>query len=169
MRPDLTVGLDAGPRRYPDQPLRVLAVDDDDDCRSLLRAALSRDMWVVRTAVDGLDGLIDARRFRPDVVVLDWLLPTMSGAEVCRELTRARSPGRPRVVMVTSRTAESDVELAYAAGADAFLTKPFVREELVRTVRALVEARQEARCAGLTRCVDCGSPLGPPSGRTPPR
>lgn len=109
---------------------RILVVDDDDDLRRLLRATFVEDDFDVVEAGDGSDALRAVEELRPDVVVLDWQLPLVSGADVLAEL--ARRPHRPHVIVLTA-FGEAD-----PVGADAFLLKPFSPIELLEAIGALL-------------------------------
>ena len=113
--------------------LRALVVDDDPDDSELLERAARRGGYTTLSVRDGMSALAAATWFDPDVVLLDWLLPDISGAEVCRRLVPRAATGlpRPSVVLVTARSDDLDVEIGFAAGADAYVTKP------VRTRRIL--------------------------------
>jgi DNA-binding response OmpR family regulator len=113
----------------------VLVIDDEpkisDLCRDYLRAA----GYNVLTAADGPQGLALARRERPDLVVLDLMLPGMDGLDVCRELRR---DGNVPIIMLTARVDESDRLVGLELGADDYLTKPFSPRELVARVRTVL-------------------------------
>ena len=113
----------------------VLVIDDEpkisDLCRDYLRAA----GFNVLTAGDGPQGLALARRERPDLVVLDLMLPGMDGLDVCRELRRE---GSVPIIMLTARADESDRLVGLELGADDYLTKPFSPRELVARVRTVL-------------------------------
>jgi DNA-binding response OmpR family regulator len=113
----------------------VLVIDDEpkiaDLCRDYLRAA----GFAVLTAADGTQGLAVARRERPDLVVLDLMLPGMDGLDVCRELRRESSVP---IIMLTARVDESDRLVGLELGADDYLSKPFSPRELVARVRTVL-------------------------------
>jgi len=114
----------------------VLVVEDDQDIARLVSLHLGDAGFEVRLAGDGTTGLAEARTFRPDLVVLDLMLPGTSGLDVCRAL-RARPPHVP-ILMLTARSAEMDRVVGLELGADDYLTKPFSLRELVARVRALL-------------------------------
>jgi two-component system alkaline phosphatase synthesis response regulator PhoP len=119
----------------------VLVIDDEpkiaDLCRDYLRAA----GYSVLLAADGLEGLALARRERPDLVVLDLMLPGMDGLDVCRALRRE---GSVPIIMLTARVDESDRLVGLELGADDYLTKPFSPRELVARVRTVLRRSGEA-------------------------
>jgi DNA-binding response OmpR family regulator len=102
---------------------RVLVVDDDPTIRDVLRAMLGFEGCEVEVASDGPAALDAARSMRPDVVLLDVMMPGMNGLEVCRLLKSLSQP--PTVVMVTAKGSVEEQALGLGAGADAYLTKPF--------------------------------------------
>ncbi|MGH2686441.1 MAG: response regulator transcription factor [Actinomycetota bacterium] len=119
--------------------LRVLVVDDDPTVRGVLTTLLGFEGVDVTTAEDGPSALSIAERLHPDVVLLDVNLPGKDGFAVCREL-KLRDGGE-RVVMITGRAAQEDELVGLAAGADAFLRKPFSPLELIETVRTSVNGK----------------------------
>ncbi|QFG68014.1 MtrAB system response regulator MtrA [Ornithinimicrobium pratense] len=112
---------------------RVLVVDDDQALAEMLGIVLRKEGYEVATCGDGARALPMIRQFRPDLVLLDVMLPSMDGVEVCR-LLRAES-GVP-VVMLTARTDTKDVVAGLEAGADDYVVKPFKPQELLARVRA---------------------------------
>ena len=120
-----------------DRPL-VLCADDDEDILSLVALRLERAGFRVARAVDGDQALALARDLRPDVIVLDVMMPRMTGVEVLTELRADASFADTRVVLLSARVQESDVDRGLGAGADAYLAKPFRAPELVETVERLL-------------------------------
>jgi DNA-binding response OmpR family regulator len=114
--------------------LRVLIVDDDPAIRELLATLLGFEGWEVAVARDGKAALETADRAPPDVVLVDVLMPGLSGLEICRRLKERPDP--PRVVMVTGMADPGDERDGRAAGADAYLRKPFSPLELLEAVSA---------------------------------
>jgi two-component system response regulator MprA len=115
---------------------RVLVVDDEPAVREALRASLEFDGYRVTVAGDGMDGLEQIGRDRPDLVVLDVMMPRMDGLTACRRL-RAADPATP-VLMLTARDSMGDRVTGLDAGADDYLVKPFELDELLARVRALL-------------------------------
>jgi two-component system response regulator RegX3 len=116
----------------PDAPL-ILVVDDEQSYRDALRVALEREGFRVEVAADGVEALERFDSARPSLVLLDLMLPKMSGVDVCREL---RSRSQVPIIMVTARNAEIDAVVGLEVGADDYVTKPFRLRELVARVRA---------------------------------
>jgi two-component system response regulator RegX3 len=115
-----------------DPPL-ILVVDDEQSYRDALAVALQREGFLVETAADGAEAIVRFDTAKPALVLLDLMLPKISGIDVCREL-RARS--RVPIIMVTARNAEIDAVVGLEVGADDYVTKPFRLRELIARVRA---------------------------------
>jgi len=123
--------------RGPDgRPIRVLVVDDEQSLSELVSLALRYEGWEVRTAGDGLSAIAAARDFRPDLVVLDVMLPDIDGMEVLRRL-RADIERMP-VLFLTAKDDVSDRIAGLTAGGDDYVTKPFSLEEVVARLRGLI-------------------------------
>jgi two-component system KDP operon response regulator KdpE len=112
---------------------RILMVDDEPQIRRMMRVTLSGSGYQVIEARSGEEALLKFREFLPDLVVLDWNMPGMSGLETCREL---RQGSEVPVIILTVRNAEKDKVAALDAGADDYVTKPFGMQELLARVRA---------------------------------
>jgi two-component system response regulator RegX3 len=117
----------------PAEPQTILVVDDEQSYRDALSVALQSEGFYVETAADGVEALERFEASRPALVLLDVMLPQMSGIDVCREL---RSRSQVPIIMVTARTAEIDAVVGLEVGADDYVTKPFRLRELVARVRA---------------------------------
>ncbi|WP_372634275.1 response regulator [Cohnella sp.] len=113
----------------------LLLVDDEDQVIAFMRTFLLQEGYRIVTASSGLEALRKAREASPSLAVLDWMLPGMSGIEVCREL---RKIGRMGIIMVTARAEESDKIIGLEVGADDYLTKPFSLRELAARIRAVL-------------------------------
>lgn len=112
--------------------LKVLVVEDDPTVREVLSTLLGFEGCDVELAEDGETGLAVADRIHPDVVLLDIMMPGLDGYDVCRALKA--DPRPPKVVMVTAKTSQEDEAEGVAAGADAYLKKPFSPLELLQAV-----------------------------------
>ena len=120
----------------------VLVVEDDPVVADLVAFRLQRLGLQVTVEADGESGLAAARRLRPDLVVLDWLMPRMDGVEVCRALRADADPALARtpVLLLTAKSQDPDLERGFAAGATDFIAKPFSTRELVSRVTAALPA-----------------------------
>ena len=115
---------------------KILIVEDEEQIASFLRRGLSYEGYEVETAADGTTALGKARDARPDLVVLDLMLPGMDGLEVCRRLRTAHS-SLP-IIILTARDSVSDRVQGLDAGSDDYMVKPFALAELLARVRALL-------------------------------
>jgi two-component system, OmpR family, alkaline phosphatase synthesis response regulator PhoP len=120
---------------------RVAIVDDDEKLVKLLRAYFEKDGWSVLVASDGLKGLQLIRDSRPDLVVLDIMLPGIDGWELCRRL---RQDNDVPVVMLTARDEETDRLIGLELGADDYVTKPFSPREVVARAKAIMRRAHRA-------------------------
>jgi len=120
---------------------RILVVDDDERLAASVRRSLEYAGYRVGVAHDGPSSLTAAGQDRPDLVVLDVLLPGLDGYGVCRALRSATGDGGPMVLMLTARDAVPDRVAGLDAGADDYLVKPFEHDELLARVRALLRRR----------------------------
>jgi phosphate regulon transcriptional regulator PhoB len=126
----------------------VLAIDDEKDLIELVRYNLEKEGFHVRGALDGETGLEMALQEKPDVVLVDLMLPGMDGLEVCRRLRADSRTAAVPLIMLTAKAGESDRVVGLELGADDYVTKPFSARELTARVRALLrraEAHQEPR------------------------
>jgi len=122
-------------------PPSILVVDDEPPILELVRGYLEREGFVVRTAEDGLAAVEQVRVDKPDVIVLDLMLPGLDGIEVCRQI---RMFSDAYVLMLTARSEEIDRIVGLAVGADDYLVKPFSPRELVARVKALLRRPRAA-------------------------
>ncbi len=118
---------------------RILIIEDDEAILAFLRRGLGLEGYEVETAETGQKGLALAGGNRPDLVVLDWMLPGMDGLEVCKRL---RATGKVPILMLTAKDSVSDRVLGLDAGADDYMVKPFNLDELLARIRALLRRTQ---------------------------
>ncbi len=111
----------------------ILVVDDEQSYRDALSVALQREGFLVVTAADGVEAIDRFNATKPALVLLDVMLPKMSGIDVCREI---RSRSRVPIIMVTARNSEIDAVVGLEVGADDYVSKPFRLRELIARVRA---------------------------------
>lgn len=118
---------------------RILIVEDEPDVMLLLENRVRGAGHDVISATDGELGLELALAEKPDLIVLDWMMPKLDGIRVC-ELVRHADPERDiKVLMLTARSQQKDVDRAYAAGADEYIVKPFSSRELITRIGALLD------------------------------
>ena len=117
--------------------MKVLIMEDDEDIRDFVVSLLSRAGYEVLAEDNGQAGLASALREQPDLVILDWMMPGLTGVEVCRAMRAdIRGNGLP-ILLLTSRAQEADIDQAFTAGVDDYMVKPFEGRELVSRVTAL--------------------------------
>ncbi len=126
-------------------PPRILIADDNAQNVELLDAYLAEGDWDVRTAADGEETLRLVRDWRPHVILLDIMMPKISGFEVCKRLRADPATRDIAVLMVTGLDQPSDIDKAVEAGAEDFMTKPINKADLLRRVNALLKARSNPR------------------------
>lgn len=120
----------------------ILVIEDDGDIRELIRHHLVREGFRVTESAEGQDGLVKARAATFDLILLDLMLPGLSGLEICRSLKGdPRTAGVP-VVMVTAKGEESDIVVGLEMGADDYIVKPFSPKVLVARINAVIRRRQ---------------------------
>jgi len=120
---------------------KLLLVDDEAKVLEFMEPFLRREGFEIEVAMTGREALIQAERWKPDLVVLDWMLPEVSGIEVCRKL---REKGRIGIIMVTAKNDEMDKILGLEMGADDYLTKPFSLRELLARIRSVLRRMRES-------------------------
>ena len=116
----------------------VLIVEDEPDISEVIRYNLSRAGYRVRNTLDGGEGLIMIKEEKPDVLILDWMLPSVSGLEICRALRRQKDTRDIGIIMLTARGEELDRVQGLESGADDYISKPFSPAELVARVASVL-------------------------------
>jgi DNA-binding response OmpR family regulator len=130
--------MDAGSSR------KVLIIEDETDVADLLTLNLRKAGFRVSTATDGASGLQNARDGRPDFIILDLMLPKMSGLEVCRILKSDTATSQIPILMLTAKAEEVDRIVGLEFGADDYVTKPFSPREIVLRIRAILRRGETA-------------------------
>src|SRR5262245_23098752 len=122
---------------------RILIADDNPQAVELLEAYLGEGDYDIRTAADGEETLARVRDWQPDLILLDIMMPKISGFEVCKRLRDDPKTSDIAVLMITALDQPSDIERALDVKADDFVTKPINKSELLLRVRSLLKARKE--------------------------
>jgi DNA-binding response OmpR family regulator len=130
-----------------DERRQILVIEDDPTIAAAVADRLGTEGFDVAVAYDGVDGLAQFEARRPDLVVLDLMLPGMDGLEVCRRIQRDENVP---VLMLTSLDGETDTVVGLAVGADDYVTKPFSPRELVARVKAIIRRFDAAEAAAST-------------------
>jgi phosphate regulon transcriptional regulator PhoB len=130
--------MGAAPRAMSGVRRKVLVVEDESDIRELIRYNLEQEGFAVEEAADGVQALDRIARRAPDLVVLDLMLPGMSGLEICRKIRATPSTASLPILVATAKGAEVDRVLGLEMGADDYVVKPFSPRELVARVKALL-------------------------------
>jgi DNA-binding response OmpR family regulator len=129
----------------PSAPPRVLIADDTPQAAELMEAYLADCGYELRTVADGEQTLQAVKAWKPDLILLDIMMPRMSGFEVCKRLRADPATHEIGIIMVTALDQPSDIERAVEAGTDEFLSKPVNKSELLHRVRSLLRSRQYKR------------------------
>jgi two-component system phosphate regulon response regulator PhoB len=137
----------------------VLIVEDEAPLVTLLRYNLEREGFDVAEASDGEEALLSIAERKPDAVLLDWMLPAVSGIEVCRQIRRATATRVLPIIMLTARTDEADRIRGLNSGADDYVVKPFSPSELVARLRAVIRRAQPSMAEDVLRYADLAMDL----------
>ncbi|HUC62169.1 MAG TPA: phosphate regulon transcriptional regulator PhoB [Alphaproteobacteria bacterium] len=124
--------------------LHILIVEDEAALVELLRYNFEQEGFRVSSAADGEEALVMVAEDQPDIVLLDWMLPLMSGFDVCRQLRRRPETRNTPIIMLTARGEEGDRIRGLNSGADDYMTKPFSPRELIARVRAVLRRARPA-------------------------
>jgi two-component system, OmpR family, alkaline phosphatase synthesis response regulator PhoP len=138
----------------PTRMKRILIIEDDRDIVELVRYNLANEGFQVSGANDGAAGLNTLKKSPPDLLLLDLMLPKLSGLEICREIRKDESLNRLPILMLTARGDEADRVVGLEMGADDYVTKPFSPRELIARVKALL--RRAEPPADSPRTIDLG-------------
>ena len=131
-----------------EEPLSVLVVEDHEHVRDVLEYNLRLDGFVVHTAADGPSAIQQAHRARPDVILLDWMMPKMDGMRILSDIKSSHETADIPVFMLTAKAFTADIEHAMQAGADDYITKPFDPMLLGRTIVKKLKRCTTHKCAG---------------------
>ncbi|WND03424.1 phosphate regulon transcriptional regulator PhoB [Temperatibacter marinus] len=127
--------------------LKALLVEDDQAISELIRYNLEAEGYDVTSTEDGEEALLLAEEVGPDVVLLDWMLPSLSGIEICRRLRKEAATANVPILMITARSEESDLIRGLETGADDYIIKPFSPKELMARVHSVLRRVRPAFAA----------------------
>jgi two-component system, OmpR family, phosphate regulon response regulator PhoB len=133
---------------------RVLVVEDEEALSQLLSYNLTKEGFEVEACADGDDALMQVEEFQPDLILLDWMLPSQSGIEVCRQVKARPATRSIPIIMLTARGEEEDRVRGLNTGADDFITKPFSMSELVARMRAVLRRANPMIAGDVARFAD---------------
>jgi len=133
---------------------RILLIEDDLSLTELVRYNLDHEGFEVTCSADGEEGLMLAFEMPPDVILLDWMLPNLSGIEICRRLRRAPATANVPVILLTARAEEADRIRGLDTGADDYITKPFSPRELIARIHAILRRIRPALTGQVLRYAD---------------
>ncbi len=117
---------------------KILIVEDDPSLTELIKYNLESEGFSVEIEMDGEEGLYNAQDNAPDLILLDWMLPNLSGIEICRRLRRHKNTKNIPIIMLTAKGEESDKIRGLETGADDYITKPFSPKELIARIKAIL-------------------------------
>lgn len=129
---------------------KILIIEDDEDHCRLVAQALKSENHTTETTHDGKDGLHRILSYSYDLIICDWMLPSMPGIEICKEYRKAG--GNALFLMLTGRTAASDIHAGLDSGADDYLGKPFHTRELLARIRAMLRRSAKPATEKILRC-----------------
>ncbi len=121
---------------------KILIVEDEVNLRELVKARLEENNYEVITAADGFNAITQSRKVKPDLIILDLMIPHIDGYAVCRLLKSTPELSSIPVIMFTARTSIDDMRRGMEMGADAYLMKPFKPEEMLAKIRELLERNE---------------------------
>jgi len=143
---------------------RILIIEDDRDIVELVRYNLEQEGFQVAAVSEGSSGLAQVRKSPPDLLVLDLMLPKLSGLEICKAIRRDQSLNRLPILMLTARGDESDRVVGLELGADDYVTKPFSPRELVARIKALLRRTTDSGGGEPEKVIEAGQLVIDPGG-----
>jgi len=133
---------------------RILVVEDEDSLATLLQYNLEKEGYEVALAGDGDEAMLQVQERLPDLIVLDWMLPKVSGIEVCRRIRQRPESRNVPIIMLTARGEETDRIRGLDTGADDYVVKPFAMSELAARIRAVLRRLRPGLAEDRVRCGD---------------
>lgn len=124
---------------------RILIVEDDADVLKVVQARLKASGFKTIVTQDGQEALDEVYKQKPDLIVLDLMLPKVDGTSVCNQLKRQRRYSKVPILMLTAKDKEIDIALGDIAGADAYITKPFDSQELISKIKELLKKTKKLK------------------------
>ncbi|GGG67061.1 response regulator transcription factor [Paenibacillus radicis (ex Gao et al. 2016)] len=124
---------------------KILIIEDEEAIADLLAYGLTKEGYLTQTAASGTEGLREMERFRPDFLLLDWMLPDQSGLEVCKKVTASYNIP---ILMITAKSDITDKILGLEFGADDYITKPFDLREVIARIRTILRRMAQANRSG---------------------
>ncbi|MDG1995812.1 MAG: phosphate regulon transcriptional regulator PhoB [Emcibacteraceae bacterium] len=134
---------------------KILIIEDDQSLTELMKYNLEHQGNIVSIEMDGEEGLLRAQSEPHDIILLDWMLPNLSGIEICRRLRRDKDTQNIPIIMLTARSEENDCIQGLDTGADDYITKPFSPKELIARINAIMRrirpalSKQSLKCFGI--------------------
>ncbi len=135
---------------------KILVVDDEENISELLKYNLQLNGYLVETAFDGIEGFEKARAVRPDVIILDLMLPGMDGLKVCSKIREDNDIKDTPIIMLTAKNMEKDKIAGFEKGADDYITKPFSVKELLARIKAVTKRYSSSAFAGSDESFETG-------------
>ena len=117
---------------------KIFIIEDETSIIHLVQHNLEKDGFIVSSAINGNEGLKDLKKFEPNLLLLDWMLPDLSGIEICKSIRKDKSFKNLPVIMLTAKGEEEDKIKGLDSGADDYLTKPFSYNELLARIKAIL-------------------------------
>jgi len=117
---------------------KIFIIEDETSIIQLVQHNLEKDGFIVSSAINGNEGLKDIKKFEPNLLLLDWMLPDLSGIEICKSIRKDTSFKNLPVIMLTAKGEEEDKIKGLDSGADDYLTKPFSYNELLARIKAIL-------------------------------
>jgi two-component system alkaline phosphatase synthesis response regulator PhoP len=127
---------------------KILIIEDDRDIVGMLRYNLQKEGYEILVALDGEDGIDLAKKQKPNLIILDIMLPVVDGFEVCRVLKKDNAAAHIPIVILSAKSQETDKVVGLELGADDYITKPFSPRELIARIRAVLRRRQQQQSGG---------------------
>ena len=133
---------------------KIFIIEDETSIIQLVQHNLEKDGFIVSSAINGNEGLKDIKKFEPNLLLLDWMLPDLSGIEICKSIRKDTSFKNLPVIMLTAKGEEEDKIKGLDSGADDYLTKPFSYNELLARIKAILRRSDPKTVSDTLECDD---------------